>query len=245
MTATKRRSVSLSKDAKSDILHRFFMDITKQARVDLKKIENDAAESIYDVIYGTMKAELEDVHERMLALNEKIPLPTVVIKAKKRARVKGSIEPTMNERFQFMSFNNHLSMSRLSVIINSHDLSLLKSRPQYNDSGNSRYHNDHINNLIRRKLISKADEKKIEVTYVKACKDGAAIYEPIVTIMQGVIEILQNIKSTKGLFDAWPECEKFLDLPEESRGELMNVDVVKLNKALNGYYPPAEKSSGT
>ena len=116
--------------------------------------------------------------------------------------------------------------------------------PQYNLLGHTRSHYHHIETLLKRELISTAEEKKITDIYVKACRDAEALYAPVVEIVEGVIEILQNIKSTKGLFDAWPECEKFLDLPEVSSGALMKVDVAKLNEALDGFYPPAEKTSG-
>jgi len=240
---TTRKSVSLSKGARGEILHSFFRDVSKEPHEAITRIENNAALDIYNIIYGSMRKEIGKVSNHMLCLYANIPLPMVTLKAKKADRKKGSIEPTMKERLQFATFAPYMSLDRTSVIHHVTELRLATTMPQYNAQQSvGRYAPDHISNLVKRGFLSKADAQEIEAVYVKACRAAKAIYLPIVDIVEGVIEILESVKSTKGLLDAWPECDKFLNLPKASGGELMKVNVVELNEALDGYYPPAKKS---
>ena len=241
---TKRKSVTLSKTVKGDILHSFFRDVSKEAQAELEQVEQTAALKIYDIIYGGIAQAVEAVPDSMLCLYSGIPMPAVTLKVKKAPRKKGSIEPTQTERLVFRTFASGMTMDRSCVTRTVDELTLPAAMPQYNGQGGNRWPQTYISSLLEKKLISKADAKKIQDVYIKACHHAETIYAPIVAIVEGVIEILQNVKSTKGLFDMWPECDKYLDLPQESRGELMKVDVVELNKALDGLYPPAEKTSG-
>jgi len=245
MKETKvRRSVSLSKAVKGDILHSFFRDVSKKAHEAINKIEQAAALDIYDIIYGSMKKEITTLADSMLSMHDDIPLSIVTVKAKKKARRKGVIEPTINESFQFRNFSRGMSMDRLCIMRSVYDLSLPEKMAQFSSENCSRSSYNHIEGLVKRGLISKAAAIEIEIRYVLACKDAEKVSAPIIEIVQGVIEILQVVKSTKGLFEAWPECDKFLDLPEASSGALMKVDIDGLNEALDGLYPPAEKTSG-
>lgn len=243
MTTPKRKSVPLNKGLKGEILHSFFMDISRQARIELKKVEEAVAMEIYDIIYGDMDFDLQAVDNRMLCLYKSIPMTSVNVKKKKKARKKGEIEPTQSESLRWCNFSDNLSLGFPSVTVRRDHITLPKLLPQYNEHEVRRWE-DHIKVLVLKKLIKQADQKNIEALYVKAVRDARLIYGPIVAIMEGVIEIMANVKTTTGLFKAWPECEKFLNLPEESSGVLMKVDVPQLNKALAGYYPPAEKTGG-
>jgi len=242
---TKRKSVSLSKQVKGEILHRFFMDVSKDARAKLIGLEHETALRVYDIIYGDIAPVIDEMPDDMLTFYQDMPMPGLDVKKRKRARVKGKIEPTESEHFQFRAFSNHVNLDRTAATIARDDLETPYRLAQYSSNrGLTRSAHCHLDRLMDRGKITKGARSRIDAIYIKACKDGKALYMPIVEIMKGVVEILQFVKSTKGLIEAWPGCERYLALPEESQGALMKVDVDKLDKALGELYPPAEKTRG-
>lgn len=241
MTA-KRKSVALSKTARGEILHQFFMDVSRQAREELLEIEHTLAGQVYDIIYGYMREDILHVPETMFNLYECIPLTGVSVTAKKRKRIKGKIEPTTKVTYQFKRFSAYVNLDKASAVVDHADIRLPHGMPQYPNTMAPRNHWDHLDRLKKRELISAKDIKLIETAYVAACKKASKVIAPVVEIMTGVFEILDSVKTTKGLLSAWPECENFLTLPDQSLGALMKVDIGGLNDALGNLYPPAEKT---
>lgn len=237
MTNPSRKSVSLSKQVRSDMLHSFFSDLTKEAKVEIKKIENDLALYVYNLIYGGF--DLSQVPMEMLRLESTMPLPQVHVKPKKTRRKKGAIEPSKTETFAFRNFANWVGVDHTASTVFVNELDLLEKLPQSYSA--PRYGGYYLAYLIKLGLVNKTMLKLIEARYIKSCKEQDKIIDPIVEVMDGVTEIIVSVRSTKGLMAAWPECEKYLTLPETSQGALMKVDIENLNSNLSSMYPPAEK----
>ena len=223
-----RQSMSLNKTTRGDMLHQFYRDIIRQPVIDLLKVENELALDIYNMIYGDMR--LNKVPEMMLSFDKVIPLPCVIIKRAKKDKIKGSIEPSHNERLRFAVFVNGVSIDRPGPIQDRFDLFLPEEMPQA--ARVPRYQEGHLDGLQRVGLINKRSRKAIEARYVKGVKEGRKITQPIVKAMDDVTEILSTIKTTSGLLSAWPGCEKYLELPAKSSGTLMKVDIVALDSSL-------------
>lgn len=238
---TSRKSVSLNKAIRGDMLHSFFCDISRQPRIVLEKVESNCAQDIYDMIYGEFQAGLANVPDSMLRLEETMPLPCVVVKQKKAKRKKGSIESTITETFQFRTFRTDVDIDRSAATTRCLELDLGQKLPQASSA--QRWSSSHLDHLQRLGLVDKAMLKKIEARYIKACKEGEKILKPVIEAMDGVAEILTAVKTTKGLLAAWPGCEKYLILPPTTQGVLVKVDIKVLDANLSSLYPPAEKTS--
>lgn len=238
---TSRKSVSLTKATRSEMLHSFFRDVTRQPAIDLLEIENDLALDIYGMIYNSIGGQLAAVPNSMLFMENKIPMPSVVVLKKKAKKVKGSIESSHSDRYNFTVFCHSMTLDFVNSTRADNDINLSADLPQAR--GAARYGQDHLVDLVKLGLINKTTLKKIEARFVEGCKDATRLVEPVVKVLDGVLEILSSVRTTKGLLEAWPGCEKYLELPQQTGGALMKVDVKVLDLNLAIMYPPAEKSS--
>ena len=244
---TQRKSQSLNKQTRSDMLHAFFADVSRRPTEILLSLENALALEIYDLIYSDsdVVGNLCLLPEAMFNMSDNIPIEGFSMKAKKKSRRRGTIEPTKSTRYKWRNFAHYMSVDVTEVLQDQDHLSLSEEMPQVNQEYAARWSSTHLNTLVKKKFISKATFAKIEVAYVRGCKAGNKITAPIVEVLDDVSEILCAVKTTKGLFAAWPDAEKYLNLPEPEAGALMKVDIRVLGDRLADLYPPSEKSSAT
>lgn len=244
MTSRKIPSMSLSQAIRNEILHKFFCDIRRDAMEKLRECEEEAALAIYDLIYGQHSPTFAMLPDAMFEMSDQLPLVAVCRRKAKKARKKGEIEPSSREWFSWRNFAHSIDIRSSDCSGSCDRIMLPEPMAQVNPHFAGRWADGHMKGLIRGKFVTKAQAARIEVRYIQACKTGAKIIAPVADVVEDVIEIMSGVKTTKGLFAAWPEAEQYLKLPEAPAGALMKVDIVSLNDRLTNLYPPAEKNSG-
>ena len=163
------------------------------------------------------------------------------VRRKKKARRKGSIESSKFETFSFRRFNSVIAL-RYRPDIDTYmrrlgHLSLPDELPMESVGFHRIPNRDWWPAQVANGLITQDQHDAAMILYIAGCEQADAIAEPVLKVITDVHEILLSVRTTKGLREAWPEVDQYLDLPDPSAGQLMRVDVGELNDNLADLWP--------
>lgn len=240
-------SVNLTIAMKHQILEMFFKDLMKKNRPKLEKIRTDAGKHYYNVLYPPgLRRKLANLPRAFWTEENWIPLGHVTdwrLKDKRERMMDSNmlVMPVFRQSYQKpyqRGSQSKLILERMSdrwggiTWEKEEKIPLPEKKRQ---SAHRWFNNDKIDMARQYGLITGDQAIQLEKEMSEFIHEAQEIVDAVDTVFVGVVDILRQCRTTKKLYEIWPEAKKYLKVEEAvpETANIVPVSVVKLNEAIS------------